>query len=236
MPVFSGYGYGQWATAEAGGEDVDVWTFGGSILAGLGNTGGFNVQGDLNYSTSEVLGVDLDSWNFGGAAFYRQLAAANGGPGFAFGASIGHTTSEVAGLDFDVTTYGVFGELYFSPMFTAFAQGGWADGDFDTDGEYIGGGLRVYPIPNLSLTGSIQYVSGENDSDATDFGIRGEFMFSPAIPVAVYAGYNNIDADGGDAVDVWTIGLRALFGPGMNLAEKDRNGPVRNANPVRFNF
>ena len=230
MPVFGGYAFGQYATSEVAGESVDMWSGGGSIVAGIAQ--GFNLQGDIGYATAEVDGVgDLNVWNFGGAAFYRSALGANGGPGFAAGLAIGRTSLDIDSFDYDLTTYGAFGEIYISEMVTGFINGGWVDGDFDLDGNYVGGGLRVYPMPNLSLTGSINHATGEGDSDATDFGIKGEFLFSSMVPVALYAGYNNISSDGDDGIDVWTIGLRVLFDPAGTLYQRDVSGPIRNASP-----
>jgi hypothetical protein len=216
-PAFSGAVFGQYANGSGGGDDIDVWSGGGSIAAGI--TNGINVQGDVSFSSADFGGSDnLDIWNFGGSLFYRA-------PQFVIGANVANSSFELDPLDYDITNYGGFGEFYAGDMVTLFANGGWLDGDFDQDGSYIGGGIRVYPMPNLGLTGSISHNTSDG-GDGTQYGVRGEFMFSEMVPVSVYGGYDRADGDGADT-DIWTIGVRWQFGTGGTLVQRDRTGPIR---------
>jgi hypothetical protein len=220
-PVLRGSVSGQYGNVNTDAGDANTWTGGGSITAGIAQ--GINIQGDLGYSTIDPDGGgSADVWTFGGSVFYRA-------PQFAFGANIGRTNVDLNPGDFNVTNYGAFGEFYANEMFTLYANGGWLDGDFNTDGSYIGGGVRVYPMPNLGLTGSLTHNTTDG-GDANQYGVRAEYMFSAMMPISVYGGYDRVDFDGSTDANVWTIGLRFQFGgPEGTLVERDRTGPIRSA-------
>jgi hypothetical protein len=226
MPTFGGFAWGQYSAGDADGFDADVWSGGASAAFGIFQN--INLQGDIGFHTTDFGGgTDLDVWTFGGSAFWR-------GPGFAFGANIGNASFEIDPFDYDVMNYGAFGEFYAGNMFTLFALGGGLNGDGGYDGTYVGGGATAYPIPNLSVTGSINYSDFDN-GDGTEYGIGGEFLFSEVLPVTVYGGYNRTESGSID-VDVWTVGLRVLFGGVGTLAERDRSGALRHTGPVQFRF
>jgi hypothetical protein len=227
MPVFGGFVWGQYGTGESDGYDADVWSGGGSAAFGVYQN--IHLQGDIAFHTSDIGGGDsLDVWTFGGSAFWR-------GPNFAFGANIGNMSIEVDPIDFDVMNYGAFGEFYANQFITVYALGGGLDGDFGFDGMYLGGGATGYVLPNASLSANISFADFDS-SDSTEFGVAGEYMFSETLPVSVYAGYSYVDADAGDGVNVWTIGMRFLFGAVGPLVERDRTGAVRHTGPAAIRF
>jgi hypothetical protein len=224
MTTFGGFVWGQYGMGEDDNDnEADVWSGGGSLAVGVYPM--ISLQGDVGFATTDVGDDDsLDVWSFAGSAFWR-------GPMFAVGANIGNSSIEIDPLDFDVMNYGAFGEFYPTQIITVYALGGWLDGDFGFDGNYLGGGAIVYPIPNLALTGNINYVDNDAD-DATSFGVSAEYMFSDTMPLSVYGGYNFADEGG---IDVLTIGIRFLFGgPIGPLVARDRTGAIRHTGPAQI--
>jgi hypothetical protein len=226
MPSFGGFVWGQYSTGEDSGIDVDVWGGGGSAAFNIMQN--FGVQGDVGFRSADAGGgVELDAWTLGGSAFFRA-------PMFVFGANIGNTSFEIDPFDYDVTNYGAFGEFYAGQMFTIYALGGALDGDFGFDGSYFGAGAVIYPIPLLSLTANVSTAEDDANDNSTEYGISAEYLFSPAMPVTVYGGYSRVDSDSAD-VDIWTFGLRFLFGgaTGGTLVERDRSTAYRHTGPAQ---
>jgi len=108
------------------------------------------------------------------------------------------------------------------------------------NGNYVGAALSGYFIPNLALTGGVEYATklsghgcqtcGRNGVNATALEIAAEFLFSEDYGVSGFAGYThtNFSSQGDDFDDnAFRVGLRWYTGGGM-LIDRHRNG---NLNP-----
>ena len=214
--------YGQWSTS---GFNADQWGIAGQAAFGLAPQ--FGAEIDAGYSNLSDHG-SIDTWNIGGHGFWSTDMAR-------LGLTVQHQSSSGGGADFHITNYGGFGEYYASPMFTlGLNAGGYSAnaslggfGGGDDSGGYVDGGVIGYILPDLSLTGQINYV-GATGANATNFGITGEWLFSESVPVSGYVGYNYTDlSNGGGHVDQWFIGFKYYTdGNGSSLVEKQRNGAL----------
>jgi len=222
---FAGAIDGEYANANfsGGGGNADIWgiTAAGAFSLGRPDLG---AQIDGGWHRWSGSGADLDQWNIGGSLFWA--------PAFGrVGATVAYTSLDLGGgLDINATSYGVFGEYFFSDVLTFGAHGGGVTasglGSSDTGG-YIGGGLTGYIIPNFALMGTIDYFDVAGGSTTT-YGVGAEWQVSQMLPVSVYGGYRYNDFSGGGGhVDVWFIGVRFYAGGmGMPLVGNHRNGTL----------
>jgi len=202
----------------------NIWSGGGSINLPFGT--GFNVQGDAAYANANN-DIDASAWNFGGEAFWRGAIGD-------LGASIQHTSISPngGGSDLTLTSYGAFGDWFAGDRFTVSANGGWFNGSHSVDGNYFGGGLKFYPIPNLSVSGTALRVHISQAGNATNWGLGGEWQVSDTTPLSLYAAYSSTDFSGASSnLNTWTLGVKWRFGePGTPLVVGDRTSAVPNGN------
>ena len=222
---------GDYANSDSNGSNADSWGINGSGAFGFG-TNDLAGEIDAGYHRLSASGVDADLWGVGGSAFWA--------PGMGrFGATITYNSinfsGALSGLDGHITTYGVFGEFFASEFITLGLKGGGLDGTVSLSGlgsasdtgSYVGGGVTGYIIPNLSLSGTVDYldISGGH---ITSYGVGAEYLVSDSLPVSVFGGYarTNLSGGGGDA-DTWFIGLRFYTGAqGTTLVQHHRTGTL----------
>jgi hypothetical protein len=213
--------YGQWSTS---GFTADQWGINGQAAFGLAPQ--FGAEIDAGYSNLSNHGT-LDTWAIGGHAFWAPDMGR-------LGATVQYQSTSGGGADIHLTNYGAFGEYYASNMFTLglnaggySASAGFGGFGGSSDGGYVGGGVIGYVLPDLSLTGTINYL-GASGSNLTSFGIQGEWLFSESLPISGYIGYTYTDiSNGGGHVDQWFIGFKYYTdGNGSTLVEKQRNGAL----------
>jgi hypothetical protein len=165
-------------------------------------------------------------WNIGGHLFWAPRQDGR------IGATVQYEKLDGGGANTHLTQYGAFGEYYFSNMLTlGLNGGGWtgSSGTFgsSSSGGYIGGGLTDYVMPNLALTGQINYFSGSG-AHLTNYSAMGEWLVSDSTPISIYGGYTYTDASGlSGHINQWTIGVKFYTnGNGTTLVEKHRNGAL----------
>jgi len=223
--------YGQWSTS---GVTADQWGLNGQAAFGLAPQIGAEL--DAGYSNLSDHG-SFDTWNIGGHAFWAPDMGR-------VGATVQYQASNGGGLDVHGTNYGAFGEYFASNAVTLGLNGGgysasagFAGFSGSSDGGYVGGGVIGYVIPNLALTGQINYL-GLDGGNLTSFGVQGEWMFSESLPLSGFVGYTYTDvSNGGGHINQWFLGIKFYTdGNGATLVEKQRNGALDNIVRPTVNF
>jgi hypothetical protein len=212
-----------------GGGDGNIWTVNGAALASIPGTG-FNIQGNLGYNNLSGGGDNADGWNGGGAAFWADDM-------FRIGATANYDSVGADGFHVHFTNYGGFAE-WFAGMFTLGVKGGGVSvgadassfGSGSTTGSYVGGEVAGYAMPDLAITGTIDYASISSLHE-TDFTPQVEWLFSEDVPVSVYAGYTYSDVGGegiSENANTFFIGLRFYVNGNGSAAliDRQRTGTV----------
>ncbi len=221
-----GIGYG---LLHDDGDDINVWSVLAHAVITLDTDSEWwshvNIQGDFGYDDEASSGHDVSAVTYGGRVFWRD------GDEGAFGVSLGETSTANHGFDFNDTNYGAFGEYYPSQSFTLLAKGGGFDGDFHVSGDYVGGGVRFYPTPNIALTGRVDYIAlDHSNATFTDYTAKAEIIPMPDFPASIYAGYalTEFGATSTHSSTVF-IGLKVYLGssePGAPLVIRHRTGAI----------
>jgi hypothetical protein len=207
----------------------NLWNINGSLTGlvsgnwGLEATGGYHSLGDGGSSSN------LDIWNVGGSAFWAGMQGR-------LAATVNYYSTSTTGIDLNDTSYGVGGEWYAGPQFTIALKGGGntiSSGGSDVSGGYVGGMLKWYVMPNLSLSGQVDYqeFSGLHiTSEAAQL----EWMFSNSVPLSIYGGYEHeqfgsggLFGSGSDG-NTFNVGLKFYFNSptGGSLVDRQRNGSL----------
>ena len=199
---FSGVLSGAYAHDDTGD---DIWGGKGALTIPLGGDWGIEADGSYHNASS------ADFWSIGGSPFLRldmgRIAAS----------AIYH---DMDGAHF--TNYGVGGEWYATPNLTLAIRGGGTSGS-GSSGGYIGGQAAWYVMPNLALSGSVDYI--DVAGNATSETIKAEWMFSNSLPISLYGGYQHVDSVGN--ANVWFIGLKFYGGDGgATLVDHQRGGSL----------
>ncbi len=161
-----------WAASADGGY-VNASCCGGSV-------DGFTINGALNFPLSwSHLGVELNlgdagigpahTFDAGGSLIWNE-------PDFRLAGTVVYNRFGAGGVDVSETQLGGGLEWYFSSWLTGSVQGGGIVGD--NSGGYIGGGLKGYLMPDLSLSGNILYTSIDGGHE-TDYGVSAEWLVLP---------------------------------------------------------
>jgi len=213
----------------------------------------FNLAGTPGYDANAAVNIPLN-WdqvsvevNVGYHAFgsahdhdFGGAAVWNDPDGQFRVAAVGTYNHDVLGpLRLNETPLGVGAEWYPTDWLTLGARGGGVLGAFS--GGYAGGALKVYPLEDLSLGGTIDYLAVTDHGVAvneTDYGANAEFLVSETFPLAITSSYRRAHFSGSGAifgtVDVWSVGLKFYvneFGAGP-LAPRDRTGTLDTIGPI----
>ena len=136
------------------------------------------------------------------------------------------------GPHIDETQFGVGGEWYANPWLTFGVQGGGVAGTFG--GGYVGGTIKGYVMPNLSLSGNVNYIGLDSTPSAheTQWGANAEWLVSEEFPVSLNASYQHeefsISGFGSGHGDLWTVGLKLYLNdtPARTLVDRNRTGTL----------
>ena len=164
-------------------------------------------QLDASYLSQSGDGSSQIVWNLGGSAWW-------GGAQSRFGININYETVTDFGSE---TNGGVFVEWYLA-NFTVAGKGCWLFGGGTPNGgrgNYLGGQVGGYFVPNLWVGGSVTWsdmvsgstgfgggivtppcfgpTCGRRDFGETNFTIDAEFLVSQAFPLSVFGGYTFSD-------------------------------------------
>ncbi len=211
----------------------DLWNVDGTLTGRFGGDWGLEAVGGY-HSLDAGVGSNLDIWNVGGSAFW---ASVNG----RVAASLNYYSTSISGVDLHVTSYGAGGEWYAGPSLTVAVKGGGNSADVSAfgasaskGGGYACGMLKWYAMPNLAVSGSVDYTD-QFGGHATSETIKGEWLFSQSLPVALYGGYEHADLNAGGfgynaggAGDLFFIGLKLYMnGDGSGtLVDRQRDGSL----------
>ena len=248
---FAGTLSGMYSTSQLKGAGADSsansYGINGSGAFGFGIPD-FAAQIDGSYGHIGTHGNDADLWGIGGSVFWANALGRAGGT-----ITYNKTTllGSASGFDFDNTTYGIFGEYYINDMLTVGGKGGWfkVSDNFSSgcggegsscsdsaDGNYIGGILTGYVMPDVALSGAIDYLSFDN-GHITSYSVGGEYLFSEMLPVSGFISWTNTQiSDGGPHENTWMFGLKYYFNDnGSTLKDRQRNGTLGwIGSPVQF--
>jgi hypothetical protein len=214
------------------GDNIKNWLLGGSIAGPLSDLPNLNFQFDASYDHNWADDFSAEVWNLGGNAFWAN----NDGR---IGINVNYETITHLGHR---TNFGAFGEWYFGNI-TGMAKGGWVSAGGSPvggHGNYLGAAISGYFIPDLAITGGVEWAQdisgfgcqtcGRIGSHATALEIAAEFLFSEDFGVSGFASYSHTtESLQGDSFDdnAFRIGLRWYTGGG-SLMDRHRNG---NLNP-----
>jgi hypothetical protein len=216
---------------------ADSYGIGGSGAFGFGIPN-FAAEIDGSYGHIGTHGNDADTWGIGGNVFWANAIGRAG-------ATISYNRISLlgagSGLDFDTTNYGAFGEYYVNDMVTLAAKAGWthatanlsgcggegSDCSGSSDGNYVGGAITGYVIPDVALWGAIDYVSFDS-AHFTSYTVGAEYLFSEMLPISGFASWTNTQvSDGGAHENTFLFGIRYYFNEnGSSLKDRQRNGTL----------
>src|SRR6202012_3983172 len=110
-------------------------------------------------------GGSINDWNAGGTALFT------GGMG-RVGATVGYNSASTGGTDTHATNYGAFGSWYATRFFTLGVKGGAFNSTGDSKGDYFGGAVTGYVVPNFSLRVGYDYTHLQHVGNETDLSVR----------------------------------------------------------------
>ncbi len=177
---------------DANGDSADLYNINGSLTDTFGGNWGVEATGGYHNLSNTGIGRDLDIWNVGGSAFWANVQGR-------LAATVNYYSTSAFRADLHVTSYGAGGEFYAGPSVTLAVKGGGNTvdvsgfgGSGSDSGGYAGGMAQWYPMPNLSLSGSVDYAEF-SFLDATSETFKAEYLASETLPVSVYAGYEHVE-------------------------------------------
>lgn len=193
-----------------GGGSTNVWGVNGALQGTFG--GGWGLQGNGDYHNSTSGGGD--DWALGGNLFWAL------NPDLKINGQVMY--HDLGASNF--TNYGGGIVWYAGSSVNLAVRGGGYSGTGSTNGGYVGGNIDWYVIPNLALSGHVDYID-IGPGITTETG-QAEWMFSSSTPVSIYGGYQHLDTGGGTA-NVWFIGIKLYAGSGGgDLVDRQRNGTL----------
>jgi hypothetical protein len=206
----------------------DLWNLNGSLTGMVGGNWGLEATGGYHSLSISGGGGNLDIWNVGGSAFWAMSQGR-------LAATVNYYSTSTSGLDLNVTSYGVGGEWYAGPQFTVALKGGGqtlsAFGG-NASGGYAGGMLKWYAMPNLAISGQVDYAEFSG-THITSEGVQVEWMFSNTMPLSIYGGYSHDEFGSGgffgsaDA-NTFNVGVKFYFNnpTGGSLVDRQRSGSL----------
>ena len=191
----------------------DIWGVGGALEGMFSNHWGAQVDGAYHSES----GGGSDIWSIGGSVFWASMQGR-------FGATVDYHD---LGGGANFTAYGAGAEFYAGPNFTIAAHGGGESGSGQSGG-YVGGQAEWYVIPNLALSGSVDYL--DVGPGITSESIQAEWLFSNSMPLSLYGGYQHVDLNSGPGsqADIVFVGVKLYFnGNGAaTLVDRQRKGSL----------
>jgi hypothetical protein len=166
--------------------------------------------------------------NFGGALIWNDASGE-----FRLAAVANYNHDVLGPLRLNETPIGAGAEWYPTDWLTLGARGGGIVGS--GYGEYAGAALKVYPLEDFSIAGTIDYTGLTYHSlpvHETDYGANAEWLVSETFPMAITSSYIHSHFDGAGAgsatANTVSVGLKFYvneFGAGA-LAPRDRTGTL----------
>lgn len=200
-----GIDYSHLTVNHGGGSGNDY----GGAATGMFNLGSpFALQLDGGYHHIDIShGGNSNDWDVGGTALWT------GGMG-RVGATVAYDSADGGGNDVHATNYGAFGEWYAMRALTVGVKGGAFNASGDSNGDYFGGALTGYVMPDFSLRAAYDYTHLQHVGNENDWSVKAEYLLSERTPVSFYLGYTNSKlGSGGPTVSVFSVGLTLYCDP-----------------------
>lgn len=217
--VFNGALEGDYSSLDLNAHNgsANVWGGGGSVETALGGLG-LNAQLDAGYHDISAFHHDIGDFNVGGDLFWQ-------GDRGRLGATVDYQNLSCCSTTIDVTNYGAFAELYVMPELTVGVKGGAFSGNFGIEGSYAGGEAVGYVMPDLALSGLLDYTSLDHGSSELDYTAQAEWLVSEQTPVSVTFGYTYSDFNHGGSANTFLVGIKLyLDGNGaQTLVDRQRS-------------
>jgi hypothetical protein len=224
---FAGSIDGNYSHLSTSGSSINMWGGDAAGAFGFGNSN-LAAEGDVGYHSLSDSGTSVQVWNAAGHFIYAPM-------GGRLGATIQYETINCCGTNVHVTDYGLFGEAFLDNVTVGGNFGGVSAeantffGGGSANGWYGSAGFTGYVIPNLGLTGMINYTHFSGGS-ITNYTAAAEWLISEfGLPLSIYGGYTytQLSNSGADHLDQWFLGLKVYTnGNGMTLMDKHRNGTL----------
>ena len=214
--------------SDTNSDGADLWNINGSLTGMVSGNWGLEATGGY-HSLSETGSDNLDIWNVGGSVFWAGMQGR-------LAATVNYYSTSTSGIDLDVTSYGAGGEWYAGPQFTIAVKGGGntiSSYGSDASGGFVGGMLKWYVIPNLALSGSVDY-NEYSGLHITSEAAQLEWMFSNSLPLSIYGGYTHDDFGTGglfgasSTSNTFNVGVKFYFNnpTGGSLVDRQRSGSL----------
>jgi hypothetical protein len=215
---------------DAGDGSGDMWNVNGSLLETFGSGGTWGAEETAGYHNFSDDGSHLNVWNLGGSAFWQNMQGR-------LAATVNYYGTTESGIDIGVINTGVGGEWYGGRSVTLVIKGGaetltasgYGNSGSQT-GEYAGGMVQWYVIPNISLSGAVDYYEVAGTHTTAETG-KIEWMFSDSMPLSIYGGYEHADVGTGgigSKGNLFFAGLKFYFNGtrGGALVDRQRSGSL----------
>jgi hypothetical protein len=233
-----------------GGANGSVWNVDGSIAVPFEDDWAAQVNG--GYTRLTVTGVDIDSAYVAGSVAWIQHWGRLGG-------TVSYTQQDIGigavpNVRLASTGYGAFVDWYATPQITVAGRAGGLSGTFSLVGlsrnfsnaYYVGGEIKGYVIPDLAVTGNVDYSSvslSPASFHTTNAGVGAEWLVSRDYPLALTFKYDystTSTGGGGGSFNSNAVGVGAKFyfgGPMKgSLVDHQRSGSDDEAtSPVYLN-
>ena len=210
-----GGGYSYTDLGGSGGH-LNDWSVNGSVAVPVAPN--WTVQGDGSYDnfTSSAGGGSAHTTEVGGSAYWNNAKGR-------IGLTAGYNEFGAGGSSVHFNNYGAFGVLYATPQVTLGLKGGALNGASGLhNASYVGGEVVGYVMPNLALSGTIDYAS-INSLHLTTYGAHAEDLVSQTTPIAVTGGYTYTEIFGAH-LNTYMVGLKVYFGGKGSLVDHHRSG------------
>jgi hypothetical protein len=221
------------------GPNGSLWQADAQAAYGFGMSNiAVEVDGGYRYLSSDD-GEHITTWGIAGHVFWAPPQGRVGGTvriesSKESAVPVSLPGEEFGSLTFDHALYGGFFEFNLGDQITLGVFGGEYAIYFPDDrpafkNAYLGGGGTFYVIPDLALSGVINYRHIYEDRAALEFSAVAEWLVSTSVPISIFAGYQHrsYTSSGSYHVQLWSLGLKFYTsGNGTNLRDKHRNGAL----------
>ena len=221
---------------------ADDWGVSGALEGGTGFEQ-MKVELNAGYHNLSSGGLSIDNWDVGGNAFWAPGAGR-------LGINVAYRSLSGSGASVDLTNYGAFAEWWATNAITLAVKGGGLHlkasasylGSGSTNGYYVGGNATGYVMPDLSLSGRIDYTDLGYGLHDTDYTARAEWLPWEDMPISISGGYTYSDISMTSTHgDTWFVALTYYYNEGgdMSLVDRQRSGTLgwsAAVNPVAAAF
>jgi hypothetical protein len=221
------------------GSNSSLWQADAQAAYGFGMSNiAVEVDGGYRYVSSDD-SEHIRTWGIAGHVFWAPPQGRVGGTvrlesSTESDVPVSLPGGEFESLTFDHALYGGFFEFNVSDKITLGVFGGeyaiyFPDHRPAFKNAYLGGGGTFYVIPDLALSGVVNYRHIFEDRAALEFAAVAEWLVSTSLPISIFAGYQHRSYTGSGSfqAQLWSFGLKFYTGGNStSLRDKHRNGAL----------